>query len=310
MNPWIELFRLGRDQHGAVARRQAPMVGVPPATFDARVRRDAWPLLHRTIRLLPGFEPSPYTPISAALLEVGQQAMATGRTGLFLHGVIDRAPPTIELVTPWTASARRLHAVRLIRSRTLIDDDRSERHRLAVASPERCFLDLARPGMQHRVRALLIDARQRGIGAPAAVADRAALHPGVPGAPLLATTAREVANTGADSILADLVYERLVSRGLVPDATPVAIPIEGQGRTLHPDITFASARVCIECDSLAHHATQRAIDLDHRKDQAYRQVRWNCLRIGWYRFDHDWIGFVHDVTAALLAAGVSPTPRI
>ena len=272
MATWIALFRLARDQHGAIARHQAPGAGVPLSTFDARVRREAWSLRHRTVRLLPGTEPTLRTHISAALLEVGDGALVTGRTGLFLHGVVDRPPPTIELMTAWAGSYRRLQGVRLIRSRTLTDDDRSVRDRLAVASVPRCFLDLARSGGPRRLRALLIDARQRRIADPTAVAERAALHPGVPGSRLLGAVARDVARTGADSTLTDVVHRRLASVGLAPDDVPVPVEIDRQDRVLHPDITFASTQVCIECDSLAHHGTQRAIDLDHRKDQAYRQA--------------------------------------
>jgi hypothetical protein len=57
--------------------------------------------------------------------------------------------------------------------------------------------------------------------------------------------------------------------------------------------------VCIECDSLAHHGSQQAIDIDHRKDQAYAEARWQCLRIGWRRFDTDWTGFVATLRQAL-----------
>ena len=136
------------------------------------------------------------------------------------------------------------------------------------------------------------------------MADRAAQHCGVPGSRLLTAVALDVARTGADSILSDLVHRRLVEHGLRPDDVPVPVPIGHQGRVLHPDITFAWAKVGIECDSLAHHGTQRAIDLDHRKDQAYRQVGWDCPRIGWYRYDHDWPGFVRDVEATLDRARV------
>ncbi|HSJ45710.1 MAG TPA: hypothetical protein VK923_13605, partial [Euzebyales bacterium] len=287
-----------------VARHQALEAGVPLSTFDARVRREAWPLLHRTVRLLPGTEPTLRTHVSAALLEVGGGALVTARTGLFLHGVVDRAPPTIELVAEWTTSVRRLQGVRVIRSRTLIDDDRSVRDRLAVASVPRCFMDLGRTGGSVRLRTPLIDARQRRIADPTAVAQRAALHPGVPGSRLLAVIARDVARTGADSTLTDVVHRRLASVGLAPDDVPAPVMVEPQDRILHPDITFALRRVCIECDSLAHHGTQRAIDLDHRKDQAYRQAGWNCLRIGWYRLDHDWKGFVRDIRAALAGSRV------
>lgn len=138
---------------------------------------------------------------------------------------------------------------------------------------------------------MLINARQRRIVSPADVLERAlAVSPRVPGRSRLLSAASDVTAIGADSPLSDVVHRRLIASGLLPDNEPVVLDVDGQ--RLHPDVTFRRARVCIECDSLAHHGDQRAIDLDHRKDQAYSQARWKCLGIGWRRFDHDWAGFV------------------
>jgi len=94
------------------------------------------------------------------------------------------------------------------------------------------------------------------------------------------------------------VQQRLMAEGFLPDPHPAAIEVE-RGRRLHPDITFARQWVCIECDSLAHHGSQRAIDLDHRKDQSYSRAHWKCMRIGWRRFERDWTGFVAALRHAL-----------
>lgn len=216
---------------------------------------------------------------------------------------MDRPPSTIELMTAWAGSYRRLQGVRLIRSRALTDDDRSVRDRLAVASVPRCFLDLARSGGPQRLRTLLIDARQRCIAEPTAVAERAALHPGVPGSRLLGAVARDVVRTGADATLTTsctVASPRSASR---PTTCPCKWRSTGRTGSCLP--TSRSRRH--RCPSSATHSapgTQRVIDLDHRKDQAYRQAGWNCLRIGGYRLDHDWEGFVLDVPAALGGARV------
>jgi hypothetical protein len=145
---------------------------------------------------------------------------------------------------------------------------------------------------------MLIDARQRSVVDPAEVIERASRsHPRLPGRQRLLAAATDVLTVGADSALSYVVHQRLVADGLKPDPHPV--PVVAAGRRLHPDITFVDARVCIECDSLAHHSDQRAIDLDHRKDQAYRLAGWLCLRVGWRRVDLDWSGFSSAVRDAL-----------
>jgi hypothetical protein len=300
MDAWARLFSLAVRQHGAVTRRQAHALGIAASTFDDRVRRELWQRPHPGVLLIPGTDPTSFTTrVGAALAAAAGGALATAWSGLYLHGVITRPPPFVTLVVPWTASRRRLRGVRTIRSRTLLEEDHTTVERLAVATPERTFVDTSRTDGHRRLRILLIDARQRRITEPSSTAARGLLHPGIPGVSQLVAAARDVDGRGVDSALSDVVHGRLVLAGLRPDPHPVPVPTPS-GRVLHPDITFASARVCIECDSLGFHGTQRGLDLDHRKDQAYRQAGWNCLRTGWYRADTDWDGFEHDVRVALL----------
>lgn len=309
MDPWARLFRLGTRQYGAVARRQAPTVGIPLATFDRQIGRQLWESVHRGIRLLPGTDGTAVaTRVSAAVLAVGPAALATGWTGLFLHGVLDRRPPIITVVVPWNHGTRQLRGVKTIRSRTLLDGDRATHGGLPVATVHRCFVDAARTDSQARLRTLLIDARQRRIADPADVGARALETPGAPGGRRLVAAVRDVVAVGADSVLSDIVHRRLLDAGLPPDPEPVTVPTPS-GRILHPDITYHRSRVCIECDSLGFHGTQRGLDLDHRKDQGYRRAGWNCLRLGWYRLDSDWTGFLQDVRLALAAVAASPHIR-
>lgn len=298
MHPWARLFSLAAAQHGVVTRRQARAVGIAASSFDDRARRERWASPHRGVLLIPGTDATLFVVrVRAALAAAPAGALATGWTGLHLHGVITRPPPIVTLVAPWRSGRPHLHAVRTIRSRTLLDEDRAVVGGVAVATPQRSFIDASRTDARERSRILLIDARQRRITEPADVAARALLHPRIPGVSRLVAAARDIDGRGVDSALSDVVHGRLLMAGLHPDAHPRAVPTPA-GRVLHPDITFSDVHVCIECDSLGFHGTQRGLDLDHRKDHAYRQAGWNCLRIGWYRLDTDWEGFERDVRAA------------
>ncbi|HSJ44707.1 MAG TPA: type IV toxin-antitoxin system AbiEi family antitoxin domain-containing protein [Euzebyales bacterium] len=298
-NSWIALFELATHQWGVIARAQARQRGINDRTFTRRVRSERWQQPHRGVYVVPGAIWGPMPRLSAALLAVGPHAAATGVTALHVHGVVDRQPARLMLVVPHGRRARRLHAVDVVRSRTLRTDDITVVRGLRCTTPPRAFLDAAPATLDDpELRAMLIDARQRGIAQPAEVGERAALAtPTLPGRRRLLDAIAAVTEVGADSVLSDLVHRRLVADGLSPDPTPTPVTVEG--RRLHPDITFASARVCIECDSLAHHADQRALDLDHRKDHAYTTARWRCLRVGWRRYDRDWPGFVAAVRQAL-----------
>lgn len=301
MDAWARLFSLAVAQHGAVTRRQARQLGIAESTFGDRARREGWHRAHPGVLLIPGTDPAAFAPrVGAALLATGGKALATGWSGLYLHGVLNRPPPIVTLVVPWEHSRQRLHAVRIIRSRTLLDEDYATVDGLAVASADRSFVDTGRIDGRERLRILLIDANQRNVTTPSSTAARSLLHPHITGSPRLVAACRDVDSRGVDSALSDVVHKRLVLSGLPPDPHPAPVTTPS-GRVLHPDITFAAARVCIECDSLGFHGTQRGLDLDHRKNHAYRQAGWVCLRIGWYRIEVDWDGFVREVRIALAA---------
>ncbi len=297
-NPWITLFAIAARQFGVVTRWQAVSVGINTTTFTRRVRDERWQQPYRGVFLVPGATWEPLTRLSAALLAVGPHAAAASMTSLYLHGVVDRVPAHPILVIPHGRRAPRLAGVRVLRSRTLQADDLTKVRGLPCTVPARAFMDVAPQTTTRDLRILLIDARQLGLVSPEAVIERAMMATSrVPGRGALLAAAIDVSTVGADSVLSDAVHRRLIDAGLVPDDDPVAVDI-GR-RFLHPDITFARHRVCIECDSLAHHGDQRAIDLDHRKDQAYSRARWKCLRVGWRRLAHDWSGFVAAVRHAL-----------
>ena len=126
---------------------------------------------------------------------------------------------------------------------------------------------------------------------------------GMPGRRVLLQALEDLTRTGADSPFSHRVAVRLLRDGFRPDRAPAAV--ETPGRVLHPDITFRANRVCVECDGLRWHRTQKDLTIDHRKDRAYRRAGWTCLRLGWWEFDHGWNGFVAELRDALTA----PTER-
>ena len=294
---WREVLALGRAQHGVLAVRQAVALGVAATTLRERARREGWERPFRGVVLLPGCARNHAVLARAAALAGRGDATITGPSALHLHGCLDQAPARIHLVVPHGVRAARHDLVRVVRSRTLRDDHRALQAGVWLATPPRAFLDAARWVGRVRLRAWLIDARQRRAVTIEEVVTMAAGLPSVPGRGRLLAACSDVDASGADSVLVAEVERRLRQEGVDLDLPPRTVPVPG--RELHPDLTVAGAPVAIEVDGFGTHSDRRALDLDQRKHNAYVLAGWVVLRIGWTRMERDWEGFVAELRAAI-----------
>lgn len=302
MDAWGVLLSLAARQYGAVAIRQvAEEVGLGPATFRRRARGEGWSTPLRGVWCPPGAPEGRLHDLSVAALAAGVDASVTGVDALVLHGCDLRLPGTIRLVASMDVhAARHLPArTKLISSRTLRASDVTRRRRLSVVWPARAFVDLVIPPSPAvgDVRDLLVTARQQGVVEILDLARMLRTCRGVPGLPILQRAMEDVLAVQADSPFSDRVHRRLRRDGFRPDARPVAIDVGG--RALHPDITFSRERVAVECDSLRHHANQRELMVDGRKDRAYHRSGWMPVRIGFLEYHRHWDRFTADLRRLL-----------
>lgn len=295
-SPWSAILLLASRQHGAVARRQAIELGVSSSTWHRRTTREGWHIPVPGVAVLPGMR-SPWVDASVAALASAPGGAVTADTALAVHGARVDFPAVPVVVLPHDHHGVGRQGFDVIRSRTLVATDVVRVQGITSTTPARAMLDLAIRSGADDLRERLIDLRQRRITSLSAVLRRAEEAVGVPGRGLLIRAVHDVSATGADSVFTARVREALLRAGLHPDAHPATV--DTGGRVLHPDITFAGARLAIECDSLAFHSDQRTIDLDARKRNAYLVSGWAVLSITWRRLHHDLEGFLREVRAAL-----------
>src|SRR5690606_7948329 len=141
----------------------------------------------------------------------------------------------ITLAVPASLRPESRPGVRIIRSRTIRDDDWQTVRGVRLARPTRAVLDAAARSSIDRIRRWLVDGRQRERLDPGEVARRAEQAPSVPGRKRVLQACRQVDESGADSMLVVEVERRLSALGIPFDVPPrtVAVP----GRVLHPDVT-------------------------------------------------------------------------
>lgn len=294
---WREVFALGRMQGGPVARRQVVALGLAPATFNDRIRREEWARPYRGVAVLPGCAVDATVRIRAAALALGPHATVSGRSALHLAGVVDAPPVRPTLLLPAACRSRALPGMRVTRSRTLLDAHRNRVGGVWVATVPRALLDAAATTSRDRLRTWLIDARQRRSVTVIDVIAIAAAYPSTPGRGRLLQACADVEGSAADSVLVAEVESRLRVAGFHLDVPPRKVAVTG--RDLHPDLTLEGVSVGIEVDGYGTHSSRRALDLDQRKHNAYALVGWLMLRIGWSRLADDWEGFVAELREAV-----------
>jgi hypothetical protein len=294
------VLSLAAEQHHIIAIRQVAELGVDPRSFRRFARRHDWVFHGATLWSPPGTELDHWGLAMKAALVAGPKAAVTGMAALRLHGLDVPLPTPVRTVVPMQEHVTRiLDDVRVIASRTLRPEDLTVRRRVPVTRVDRSFLDLALPPTPAvtPVRDVLVTAIQRRLVDTETL--RAALDRGrgMPGRGVLIRALDDLTLTGADSPLSHRVVRRLMRHGFRPDRRPAVV--RTPGRDLHPDATFSPQRVCLECDGLRWHRTQKDLAIDHRKDRAYRKAGWTPIRIGWWEFDHGWNGFLAELREAL-----------
>ncbi len=90
----------------------------------------------------PGRAAEPLTVLTAAWLATGEQAVVTGPSAAFLHGLTAVAPTPVHLVLPYETRTRRRPGI-VLHNGVGLEDDREERHGLPVLGLERVVADLA-----------------------------------------------------------------------------------------------------------------------------------------------------------------------
>jgi hypothetical protein len=296
---WDTLYEVARGRHhGAFALRDAPSVGLTPRQVQARAARDPWHRPYPGVVFVPGFPLDHRGHLAAAQLHLGASAAATEVSGLWLYGLVSRAPVRPHLLLP---HARRVVAANVVirRSRVVGPEDRTIVDGISVLRVPFLLLSLAPRTSLDALRTIALDARQRRLLDVTELAARLATVGRVPGRARAVRLLAELGRDGSDSMFESLVRERLRAAGLHPSDAPVPVRT-ADGRIVHLDIAFPDERVAIECQGFVAHHSRRQLDRDARRDNSIAlAVRWLVLKLTWDRFHHDWENFLAQVRQAL-----------
>lgn len=273
------LAALARAQNGILSCRQAGEVGVTRRQLQVRLGRGSLVTVHRGVYRLAGLRPTSLSILTAAVLACG--GVASHRSAAALWGLRGCAFGVPEV----TVVGRRRPALEGVRGHstsTMDPADVTVRSAIAVSTPARALVEVATVARHEIVAGALEDALLRGLTTVAEV-EGALARAGRRGAgALVSALGRRAARAAStESVLEDRFVALLRRAGLPEPERQVPLAVAGRRQPLRLDFAYRRARLAIELDGQAAHASPADRERDARKSNLAALAGWTLLRYTW-----------------------------
>jgi very-short-patch-repair endonuclease len=287
---WDRAAAMAARNRGLITVEQAATCGLSPDALRRAHRRDRCRRLHRGVHwLVSAPTPDLVTELSAARI-AARGGVIAGHSAARLWGLEGARSEHPELVLLPDDTREQRPGIRLS-WRALAPEDITEHRGLAVTTPARTLLDLARRESIRPVLPLVDSALHQSLITSAVL-------------PALAARARRgrlafaLADGRAESVFESEVRLDLTLAGLAPEALQFEVR-NAAGRWLaRVDLAWPSRRLLVELDGYATHGTPSALRADLVRQNALVAGGWTVLRFAWADRGH----VTEAVRAALTAA--------
>ena len=139
------IAQLAAQQHGVVSVRQLRRLGLPDSTIGERVRGGRLHRVHRGVFAVGHVRLSDEGRWMAAVLAGGASAVLSHRSAAELWRMLRRSPQRNSAVhVTVEGEGRHRRGIRVHRSSTLVDADRTRHYGIPVTAPARTLVDLRR----------------------------------------------------------------------------------------------------------------------------------------------------------------------
>ena len=244
------------------------------ATVQRRAREGAWQRLHPAVYLLAGHRLTDEAWVRAAWLWAGEEAVVSGPAAAYWHGMLDRAPPIIDITVPRRRSPRCPEGVR-VRRRNLARVDVVGQRDLWLTAPPLSALETAVALADGSV--FLDRALQRHVRFPSIYRAycRNIGRRGSSAAGRLLVAAADRADSAAERLLVRLLREAGIGGWVL-------------GHPFGPwriDLALPEQKVAVEVDGWAWHVDAERFRNDRRKQNALVRGGWDPLRFTWHDLD-------------------------
>jgi very-short-patch-repair endonuclease len=262
-------------QHGVVARRQLLGAGLSRADVDGLVGAGFLQGVHRGV-YRAGPLAGTYAREMAAVLACGPGAVVGGLSTSELWRPLPwPAPNDVEIITPQRSRGAR-PGIRVHRVRSLHSADVTIAHGVPVTTPARTLLDLASRISASELERGFARAERAGIVTRNDLLAILRKYPRRPGTPALAAL---LAATETLAFTRSEAEDRFLT--LVREAELPAPRVNHRVRGFEVDFLWADARLIVEIDGFAFHASAAAFEYDRRRDAILTAAGYRVVRITW-----------------------------
>jgi very-short-patch-repair endonuclease len=272
-------------QYGLFTLEQAITSGMNRTTLYRRTRLGRYLVEHPGVFALSGLPASWERSVLAACLAAGKDAVASHRSAGRLWNLIDDSDDIVDITVP-RSQGPRLSRVRVHRSRDLVPEQTTIRHRIPVTNPLRTMVDLAAVLPPDKVEDAL-DAGLRWPSLFSVAAVKAALNElagrGRSGTGVLRNVLEErvLGDAVSDSELEKRMGRLLRRAGLPAAAFHYAVYTPAGVFLAEVDFAYPEIKLAIEVDGFGAHGTPRAMAKDFVRQNGLVPYGWRVLRFTW-----------------------------
>lgn len=269
------IFALASSQHGVVTRRQLLEVGLGPGAVRGVLDSGWVRCLHRGVYLVGPVQPR-YAREMAAALACGREAFISHGSAAAIWGMVKRPDRRLPVEVTLAAGCRASReGIRVHRTRSLPEQDRTTLHRLPLTGPGRTLVDLS-PRLRPRALELALARGEReGLVRPEELAERVS-HLRRPGAARLRSVlalTKEPAFTRSEA--EDRFLELVREAGLPLPRTNVQIG------SFEVDFYWPEERIVVEVDGYRYHHARSSFERDRRRAVALAAQGVQVIRLTW-----------------------------
>jgi hypothetical protein len=294
------VYRLAANQFGLITRVQALEQGMSSAQIAWARTSGAWVTVHRGVYRFAGSPVSPESDLLAACLAV-EGSLASHQSAAWLWKLASQPPPRPTISVRRSARNGRSGLI-LHRMRDLDGCPGSTWRRIPCTNPLRTIVDLA--GVTDPSD--LNDVVDRALASHLVTVEGLSAEifrlskQGRPGVDVLrrTLTGRGYSHAPSPSVLESRTLRLLAGGGILP----VGVEVSVAGGRYRLDVVL-SARVVLEVDGYAYHASPEAMGGDLRRRRELARLGWTVLPFTWVDSTRDGPRVLREVRDALRRLG-------